>query len=121
MPPSRRTGAAYAAYDGAAEAPDDENEGAFRELDRASQRVMRAEASTLAGLTALLRYVAPLLQEAGAPRLPICRVLECSLWNVSHQRCEQLGSDRDRGLCSHAGAHRPCRQCDRRSDRTAHR
>jgi hypothetical protein len=63
--------AAYAAYDGAAEAPDDENEGAFRELDRASQRVMRAEASTLAGLTALLRYVAPLLQEAGAPGLPI--------------------------------------------------
>jgi hypothetical protein len=32
---------------------------------------MRAEASTLAGLTALLRYVAPLLQEAGAPGLPI--------------------------------------------------
>jgi hypothetical protein len=63
--------AAYAAYDGAAEAPDDENQEAFRELDRASQRVMRAEASTLAGLTALLRYVAPLLQEAGAPGLPI--------------------------------------------------
>jgi hypothetical protein len=32
---------------------------------------MRAEASTLAGLTALLRYVAPLLQEAGAPGFPI--------------------------------------------------
>ena len=59
--------AAYAAYDQAAEAPDDENEEAFRELDRASQRLMRAEASTLAGLIALLRYVAPLLQEAGAP------------------------------------------------------
>jgi hypothetical protein len=28
---------------------------------------MRAETSTLAGLTALLRYVALLLQEAGAP------------------------------------------------------
>ena len=28
--------AAYAAYDQAAEAPDDENEEAFRELDRAS-------------------------------------------------------------------------------------
>jgi hypothetical protein len=63
--------AAHAAYDQAAEAPDDENEVAFRELDKASQRVMRAEASTLAGLTALLRYVAPLLQEAGAPGLPI--------------------------------------------------
>jgi hypothetical protein len=37
----------------------------------ASQRLMRAEASTLAGLTALLRYVAPLLQVAGAPGLPI--------------------------------------------------
>jgi hypothetical protein len=33
--------------------------------------MMRAEASTLAGLTALLRYVALLLQEAGAPGLPI--------------------------------------------------
>jgi hypothetical protein len=32
---------------------------------------MRGEASTLAGLTALLRYVAELLQEAGAPGLPI--------------------------------------------------
>jgi hypothetical protein len=62
---------AYAAYDASAEGPDDENEEAFRELDRASQRLMRAEASTLAGLTALLRYVAPLLQEAGAPGLPI--------------------------------------------------
>jgi hypothetical protein len=63
--------AAYAAYDAVAEAPDDENEEAFRELDRASRRVMRAEASTLVGLTALLRYVAPLLQEAGAPGFPI--------------------------------------------------
>ena len=63
--------AAYIAYDHAAEAPDDENEEAFRELDRASQRVMRAGASTLAGLIALLRYVAELLQEAGAPGLPI--------------------------------------------------
>jgi hypothetical protein len=32
---------------------------------------MRAEASTLAGLIALLRYVAQLLQEAGSPGLPI--------------------------------------------------
>jgi hypothetical protein len=63
--------AAYAAYDAAAEGPDDENQEAFRELDRASQRLMRAEASTMAGLIALLRYVAPLLQEAGAPGLPI--------------------------------------------------
>jgi hypothetical protein len=63
--------AAYAAYDAAAEGPDDENEEAFRELDRASQLVMRAEASTLAGLIALLRYVAELLQEAGAPGFPI--------------------------------------------------
>jgi hypothetical protein len=63
---------AYAAYDdAAAEGPDDENQEAFRELDIASQQLMRAEASTLAGLTALLRYVAPLLQEAGAPGLPI--------------------------------------------------
>jgi hypothetical protein len=44
--------AAYAAYDAAAEGPDDENQEAFRELDRASQRLMRAEASTLAGLIA---------------------------------------------------------------------
>jgi hypothetical protein len=32
---------------------------------------MRAEASTLAGLIALLRYAAALLEEAGAPGLPI--------------------------------------------------
>ena len=63
--------AAYAAYDEAAEAADEENDEAFRALDQASQRLMRAEASTLAGLTALLRYVALLLQEAGAPGLPI--------------------------------------------------
>jgi hypothetical protein len=63
--------AAYIAYDHAAEAPDDENEEAFRELDRASQILMRAEASTLAGLIALLRYAAPLLQDAGAPGFPI--------------------------------------------------
>jgi hypothetical protein len=63
--------AAYAAYDAAAEGPDDENDEAFRELDRASQLLMRAEASTLAGLIALMRYVAPLLQEAGAPGFPI--------------------------------------------------
>jgi hypothetical protein len=116
--------AAYAAYDAAAEGPDDENDEAFRELDRASQHLMRAEASTLAGLIALLRYVAPLLQQAGARvshRDPVRRTLECSLWDVLRQRCEQLGGDRDRGLCSHAGARRPCRQCDRRSDRTAHR
>jgi hypothetical protein len=46
--------AAYAAYDNAAEAPDDENQEAFHDLDIASQRLMRAEASTLPGLTALL-------------------------------------------------------------------
>jgi hypothetical protein len=63
--------AAYAAYDAAAEGPDDENQEAFRELDIASQQLMRADASTLAGLTALLRYVAELLQEAGSPGLPV--------------------------------------------------
>jgi hypothetical protein len=63
--------AAYAAYDHAAEAPDEENDEAFRELDRTSQHLMRAEASTLAGLIALLRYVAQLLQEAGSPGFPI--------------------------------------------------
>ena len=63
--------AAYAAYDAAAEADDDENEATFRELDIASQRLMRAEASTLAGLIALLQYAAQLFQEAGAPALPV--------------------------------------------------
>jgi hypothetical protein len=38
--------------DQAAEASDEENEVAFRELDRASQHLMRAEALTLAGLIA---------------------------------------------------------------------
>jgi hypothetical protein len=51
--------AAYAAYDAAAEGPDDENQEAFRELDRASQRVARAEASTLAGLIALVTLCGP--------------------------------------------------------------
>jgi hypothetical protein len=60
----------HAAYDHAAEAPD-ENEEAFRELDRASQLLMRADASTLTGLIAVLRYAAPLLQGAGAPGFPI--------------------------------------------------
>jgi hypothetical protein len=63
--------AANAAYDQAAEAPDDENQEAFRELDIASQQLMRVKASTLAGLIALLRYAAPLLQDAGAPGFPI--------------------------------------------------
>jgi hypothetical protein len=63
--------AAYAAYDAADEGPDYENQEAFRELDRASQRLMRAEATTIGGLIALLRYVATLLQEAGSPGLPI--------------------------------------------------
>jgi hypothetical protein len=62
--------AAYAAYEAAAEASDEDNDEAFHALDQASQRLMRAEASTLAGLTALLRYVAQLLQEAGSPGLP---------------------------------------------------
>jgi hypothetical protein len=82
--------AAYIAYDHAAEAPDDENEEAFRELDRASQRLMRAEASTLAGLIALLRYVAQLLQEAGAPGLPI-EVPFAGRWSAAFGTfCEQV-------------------------------
>jgi hypothetical protein len=117
--------AAYAAYDAAAEGPDDENQEAFRELDRASQLLMRAEASTMAGLIALLRYVAPLLPDAGAPGFPIeitvRRAVERGLRHILRECCEELGGDRDRGLCSRAGAHRPRRRCDRRSDRTAHR
>jgi hypothetical protein len=62
---------AYAAYDAVAEASDEENDEAFGSLDATSQVLMRAEASTLAGLTALQRYVAQLLLEAGAPGLPI--------------------------------------------------
>jgi hypothetical protein len=62
---------AYAAYDAAAETPDEENDEAFRSLDISSQALMQAEATTLAGLTALLRYVAQLLLEAGAPGLPV--------------------------------------------------
>ena len=74
--------AAYAAYDAAAEGPDDENQEAFRELDRASQRLMRAETSTLAELIALLRYVAPPFQEAGAPALPI-EVPHAGRWSAA--------------------------------------
>jgi hypothetical protein len=74
--------AAYAAYDAAAEADDDENEAAFRELDIASQRLMRAKASTLAGLIALLQYAAKLFQEAGAPGLPI-QVRYAGRWSAA--------------------------------------
>ena len=74
---------AYVAYDQVAEGPDDENDAAFRALDAASQRLMRAEASTLKGLIVLLRYVAPLLQEAGAPGLPI-EVPHAGRWSAAY-------------------------------------
>jgi hypothetical protein len=63
--------AAYAAYDAVADGPDDENDAAFGALDSASRHLLQAEASTKAGLIALLRYMAPLLQEPGAPSLPL--------------------------------------------------
>jgi hypothetical protein len=64
---------AYADYDKTVEdsAPGDENRAAFRALDKACRRLVRAEASTMAGLIALLRYMAPLLQEEDAPALPL--------------------------------------------------
>ena len=64
---------AYAHYDKTLtdSAPNDENRAAFRALDKACRRLVLAEASTLAGLIALLRYMAPLLQEEDAPALPL--------------------------------------------------
>jgi hypothetical protein len=64
---------AYADYDKTVtdSAPDDENRAAFRALDKACRRLVLAEASTMAGLIALLRYMAPLLQEEDAPSLPL--------------------------------------------------
>jgi hypothetical protein len=64
---------AYAHYDKTLtdSAPNDENRAAFRALDKACRRLVLAEASTLAGLIALLRYMAPLLQEQDAPALPL--------------------------------------------------
>jgi hypothetical protein len=57
---------AYAAYDAMpADGPDEENDAAFSALDSASQRLLQAEASTTAGLIALLRYMAPLLSGTG--------------------------------------------------------
>jgi hypothetical protein len=52
---------AYADYDKTVtdSAPDDENRAAFRALDKACRRLVLAEASTMAGLIALLRYMAP--------------------------------------------------------------
>ena len=57
---------------------------------------MRAEASTLAGLIALLRYVAALLQEAGAPGLPI-EVPFAGRWSAAfgdilRARCNSLAA-----------------------------
>jgi hypothetical protein len=63
--------AAYAAYDAVADGPDDENDAAFSALDSASQRLLLAKTSTMAGLIALLRYMSPLLQAPGAPALPL--------------------------------------------------
>jgi hypothetical protein len=64
---------AYADYDKTVTdtAPDDENRAAFRALDQACRRLVLAEASTMAGLIVLLRYMAPLLQEEDAPALPL--------------------------------------------------
>jgi hypothetical protein len=64
---------AYAAYDKTVtdSAPNDENRAAFRALDKACRRLVLAEALPLAGLIALLRYMAPLLQEEDAPALPL--------------------------------------------------
>ena len=64
---------AYADYDKTVtdSAPNDENRAAFRALDKACRHLVLAEASTMAGLMALLRYMAPLLQEEDAPALPL--------------------------------------------------
>jgi hypothetical protein len=64
---------AYADYDKTVtdSAPNDENRTAFRALDKACRRLVLAEASTMAGLIALLRYMTPLLQEEDAPALPL--------------------------------------------------
>jgi hypothetical protein len=61
---------AYAGYDAAvaANASTNEKKAAFRALDRGCRRLVKAETSTMAGLIALLRYMAPLLQEDDAPR-----------------------------------------------------
>jgi hypothetical protein len=75
---------AYAEYDKTVtdSAPNDENRAAFRALDKACRRLVLAEASTLAGLIALLRYVAPLLQEEDAPALPL-EVQSDSRWETA--------------------------------------
>jgi hypothetical protein len=64
---------AYAEYDKTVtdSAPNDENRAAFRALDKACRRLVLAETSTMAGLIALLRHMAPLLQEEDAPALPL--------------------------------------------------
>jgi hypothetical protein len=64
---------AYADYDKTVtdSAPNDENRAAFRALDRACRRLVKAETSTTEGLIALLRYMAPLLQEPDSPSLPL--------------------------------------------------
>jgi hypothetical protein len=64
---------AYAGYDAAvaANASTHEKKAAFRALDRGCRRLVKAETATMAGLIALLRYMAPLLQEDDAPALPL--------------------------------------------------
>ena len=64
---------ANADYDAAlaGNVPTAENRAAFRWLDKACRRLVLAETSTMAGLIALLRYMAPLLLEPDAPALPL--------------------------------------------------
>lgn len=64
---------AYAEFDASAcrDAHADEWEAAFRALDRSCRQLVLAEASTVHGLIALLRYMAPLLLEDASPGLPL--------------------------------------------------
>ena len=82
--------------------------------------LMRAEASTLAGLDhpVALRgcTTGGSWRARAADRDPVRRALERSLWDVLRECCRRTAGDP-----GSAGIRRPCRECDRRSNCTAHR
>jgi hypothetical protein len=93
---------AYAAYDKAVDRSNanegdqlahEENLAAFAALDRSCRRLVAAEFKTIGGLVALLEYMAPLLQEPGAPAMPLEVGVEDQQWETAFGAfCANVGN-----------------------------
>jgi hypothetical protein len=81
---------AYAAFDKAVDEEDsnasdclaEESPPTFDALRTSSERLAAADFKTIAGLVALLEYMAPLLQEQGAPAMPLEVLVEDQQWET---------------------------------------